>query len=147
MAKCFGRVTVKNTKNIQFCEVDFDEEDIMKFNEVSEHYKMFDVLGDSNCGPYAYLLGKLNKLPNNAQGLREWNSLHAELSNAKRFKAKVVNFRVKLSEALTNQIFEANKHQNFFENGLCMISPDDGFKQVMASVYADDASYSQMMVW
>ena len=74
----------------------------MKFKEVSEHYKMFDILSDSNCGLYAYLLGKLNKLPTNAQGLQEWNFLFAELSDAKRFKAKVVDFHFKLFEALTN---------------------------------------------
>ena len=105
----FGVLRAGKYKAIKFYE-EHPDSDLVDFKAVFDHFEPVNVLGDGNCGPYVFLLAKMNR-----PGI-ESRTLLSRLKNNIWFHKIVTDYRKELKKVLTDNIIQANAGQEYFNS-------------------------------
>ena len=109
-ANRFGDLSHELIKEIPFYTTAFEQENKQSIpKEMFEHYEVIDVVGDGNCGPYAFHLGILNtmskkKIEKNIQ----------TLFSQSKYVETVTSLRRKIRNAFSTKFINANKKRLSF---------------------------------
>ena len=124
----FGKLQLRDAENLEFLDETFANDNKSDFPLIFDHYRVVDVVGDGNCGPYSFLLALMNKA-STTQQYKEL--LHG--ATGKKYQEKCTELRKTLREFCTEVIVSANREREVLS---CLAVEDD-----FDAIYSPEADY------